>query len=172
MDFFQIKRFILFDNILEYIKLFTTQGTSRYDINVTCTSSPRDGLLKFFKFGFRYVFSFCKVKKLAKSSVKIPWGFDSVVYMDILLWFFSLDTYIYIFHYILKLWLIAYKNHSKFFKRKCKKQRYVYCVYNSKSFAYINSNMALLRVRNHQKIIHNKVLDNWTKKIGASFICL
>ena len=44
---------------------------------------------------------------------------------------------------------IAYKNYSKFCKRKYKKQHFVYCDYHEISVIYINCNMALLRVRNH-----------------------
>ena len=40
------------------------------------------------------------------------------------------------------------------------KKHYVYCNYNDTSMASINSNMALLRIRNHSMIIYNKVLDN------------
>ena len=36
---------------------------------------------------------------------------------------------------------------------------YMYCDYNDTSMIYINSNMTLLRVRNHYMIIY-KVLDN------------
>ena len=35
----------------------------------------------------------------------------------------------------------------------------MYCDYNDISMIYINSNMTLLRVRNHYMIIYNKVLD-------------
>ena len=55
----------------------------------------------------------------------------------------------FVFHYIWQWWLIAYKNYSNFFKRKCKNQYYVYCDYNDISMIYINSNIALLRVRYH-----------------------
>ena len=40
------------------------------------------------------------------------------------------------------------------------KQDYVYCDYNDTSMTDVNSNMALLRVRNLSVIIYNKVLDN------------
>ena len=49
----------------------------------------------------------------------------------------------FVFHYIQQLWLLAYKDYSKFCTRKCKKQHYVNCNYNGKSMIYINSNMAL-----------------------------
>ena len=55
---------------------------------------------------------------------------------------------------------MAHKNNSKFYTRKCKMQCYVYCDYDDALITYINSNMGLLRVRNHQTIIYNKVLDN------------
>ena len=64
------------------------------------------------------------------------------------------------FHYIWQFWLTAFKNYSKFFTRKCKKQRYVYCNYNDTLMTYINSNMTLLRLKCHWMIIYNKVLDN------------
>ena len=38
-----------------------------------------------------------------------------------------------------------------------------YCDYKSKSFIYIKSIMGLLRIRNQQRIIYNKVLDNRVK---------
>ena len=41
-----------------------------------------------------------------------------------------------------------------------KMQHYVYCNYSDISMIYINSNMALLKVRNHDMIIYNKVLNN------------
>ena len=56
------------------------------------------------------------------------------------------------FHYIL--------HYSKFFTRKCKEQRYVYCNHNDTLMTYINSNMTLLRLKSHWMIIYNKVLDN------------
>ena len=65
---------------------------------------------------------------------------------------------LFIFTYLWQLWPIAYKNYSKLCKIKCKRQNYVYCDYNDISMIYINSNMTLLRVRNHY-IIYNKVLD-------------
>ena len=40
------------------------------------------------------------------------------------------------------------------------KQHSMYFDYNDTSVCYINSNMELLRVRKHQMIIYNKVLDN------------
>ena len=57
---------------VKYIKLFKIQRTGCYDINVTFTSSPKDGLLKLVKFGFQHFSSFsCIWKKDVKFSVKI-----------------------------------------------------------------------------------------------------
>ena len=54
----------------------------------------------------------------------------------------------------------CYKNYPKFCTRKCKEQYYVYCDHNGTSMIYINSNMALLRVRNHKIIVYNNVLGD------------
>ena len=43
------------------------------------------------------------------------------------------------------------------------KQHYVYCDYNGISMIYVNSSIALLRVRNHEMIIYHKVLENRAK---------
>ena len=67
MEFFQINIFILLEKCVKYIKSFKIQGTGYYDINVTFTRSPKDGLLEFIKFEFRYVYSFsCICKKDSK----------------------------------------------------------------------------------------------------------
>ena len=55
---------------------------------------------------------------------------------------------------------MAHKSNSKFCTRKCKMQCYVYCDCDDAPITYINSNMALLRVRNHQTIIYSNVSEN------------
>ena len=59
-------------------------------------------------------------------------------------------VYSFAFYYIRQLWLINYvKMIQSFAQKNAKKQHYVYWDYNDKSVVYINTNMALLRVRNH-----------------------
>ena len=43
--------------------------------------------------------------------------------------------------------------------RKCKKQRFVCCDYNDISMIYINSSMALLRLRNHNPKCMQKIFS-------------
>ena len=62
---------------VKYIKLFKIQGTSCYDVNITCLSSPKGDLLKFVKFKFRQI-QFCLPLKnnFSKFSVKVLWRFQ------------------------------------------------------------------------------------------------
>ena len=141
MELFQVNIFILLEKYVKYVKLFKIQCTGYYDINVTFKGSPKDGLLEFIKFKFRHDYClFCIWKK------------DSKVFGKSIVTFWHNFAYMvnsFVFHYIWQLWLIAYANYSKFCTRKCQKQHCVYCDYNDISIIYINSNTALLRVRNH-----------------------
>ena len=129
--------------------MFKIPGTGCYDIYAFILS-PKDGLPEFTKFKFRQVSSFTCI-----------WNKDSKVFLkNTMAHNFAYMINLFVFHYIWQLWLLAYKNYSKFCTRKCKKQHYVYCDNNDISMVYINSNMALLRVRNQEMIICNKVLDN------------
>ena len=64
----------------KHIKSLKIKGISCYDINITCISFPKDGLLKFVKFEFRHVSSFsCIWKKYGKVSGKTRWRFDIIL---------------------------------------------------------------------------------------------
>ena len=129
-------------NFVKYIKLFKIQGAGCYDINVTFISSPKDSLLQFVNFEFRHVSSFsCIWKRDGKVFGKNTMTFwHNFAYMV---------NFVFVFHYIWKLWPITHKVYSKFCTRKCKRQHYLYCDYNDISIIYINSSMVQLRVRNH-----------------------
>ena len=144
IELFQINifvNFVYFVYFVKYSKLFKIQGTGCYDINVTFISSPKLDLLEFVKFEFRHVSSFSCI-----------WKRDDNVFGKNTMTFWHNFTYMvnsFVFHYIWQLCLIAYRNYSKFCKKKSKRQHYGYCVYNDISMIYFNSNMTLPRVRKH-----------------------
>ena len=123
-----------------YMTLKVTSDNLRL-LRYKCTfiSSPEDSLLELIKLEFRRVSNFIWKKDgkvFGKSTVSLWHNFACICQFVC-------------FHYIAQLWLIAPKNYSKFCTRKCKKQHYVCSNYNGISMIYINSNMALLMVRNH-----------------------
>ena len=96
---------------------------------------------------------------MIKSLVKIPWLFDKILV--------TLSIRLFSLHMTImnnNLWKLFKVLHEKIQKNQ---QNYVYFSYNSKSLIHTNSNMALLRVRNHLWIIYKNILDN-RAKTGAS----
>ena len=148
---FQINIFVYWIKFVKCTKLFKVQGTVCYDINDTFISFIKNGLLEFVEFEFRYVSSFsCIWRKDGKVFGKSTMTFShNIAYM----------VNSFLFHYISvwQLWLTTYKNYSKFYTRKQKKQ---HCNYNYVSIVYNNSNVARLRIRNHQIIFYNNLLGN------------
>ena len=103
------------------------------------------------------IFSFFPAfeKKMIKSLVKIPWLFDKILV--------TLSIRLFSLHMTImnnNLWKLFKVLHEKIHKNQ---QNYMYFSYNSKSLIHINSNMALLRVRNHLWIIYKNILDNRAK---------
>ena len=124
---------------VKYLKSFKIQGNGCYDKNVSFISSPKDDLLKFVKFEFRNVSSFCWIWTKT-------WYSPRQKYRDVLTWFCSYGQFV-CFSLHVTITTIVYKNYSKFCTRKCKKLR-VHCDSNDISMICINPNMALLRVKN------------------------
>ena len=84
---------------VKYIKLFKIQGTRYYDINVIFILSPKDGLLEFFKFEFRYVTSFSCIWKRGGE----VFGTNAMAFWRKLAYMVNS----FVFHYIWQLWLIT-----------------------------------------------------------------
>ena len=114
---------------VKYIKFFKIQAMS----------SPKNGLLKCIKFEFWHVSSFsCIWKKDRKIFAKNTVTFwHNIAYMVNSFVFIIYDNY-------------DYRLQKLFIQSAA---RYAYCDYNDISMVYINSNIALLRVRYHWMII-------------------
>ena len=140
MEFIQINKFFLFDKIIRIHKVarISRHWLLQYKCFIYSISKKWSSRIYQIQIPARfYPFFLAFEKIIVKFSVKIPWRFDIILHM----------CTIYLF--IITIMTIAYKNYSKFCTKKSKKQHYVYFNYNNISIIYFNSNMVLMKVRNH-----------------------